>query len=102
LAAPTLTDDAATELAEMFRLMGDPNRLRIVFCCLDDAVSVSDMASRLGLSGSLVSHHLRLLKAARILKSTRNGKQIFYQAADDHVRSVLKDMADHIQEDMEG
>ena len=101
MAAHSLTDDAAIQLAEMFHLMGDPNRLRIVFCCLDEAVSVNDMAGRLGLSGSLVSHHLRLLKAARLLRSTRNGKQVFYQAADDHVRSVLKDMADHIQEEGE-
>ena len=93
-----LTDDKATQLAEIFHLMGDANRLRIVFLCLDDAICVGEIAAQLALSPSLVSHHLRLLKAARLLVSERRGKQVFYQAADHHIRSVLKDMADHIDE----
>jgi DNA-binding transcriptional ArsR family regulator len=82
----------------MFRLMGDPNRLRIVFCCLDAPMSVGDMAQTLGISPSLVSHHLRLLRAARLLKARRSGKQVFYKAADEHVHSMLKDMVDHVHE----
>ena len=73
---PTLTEDKATELAETFHLIGDPNRLRIVFACLDEPVCVSDMAAQLGLSPSLVSHHLRLLRAARLLGAERRGKQV--------------------------
>ena len=95
---PTLTEDKATELAETFHLIGDPNRLRIVFACLDEPVCVSDMAAQLGLSPSLVSHHLRLLRAARLLGAERRGKQVFYQAADEHIRSVLRDMYEHIDE----
>ena len=98
IAMTTLTDDQAIQLAEMFHLMGEPNRLRIVFACLDEAVCVGDMATRLGLSASLVSHHLRLLRAARLLAAERRGKQVFYQAADDHVRCVLKDMVAHVDE----
>ena len=93
-----LSEDNAARLAETFHLLGDPNRLRIVFACLDEPVCVSDMAARLGLSPSLVSHHLRLLRAARLLRAKRRGKQVFYQAADDHIRSVLKDMAEHVEE----
>ena len=95
---PELTEDTATELAEMFHLIGDANRLRIVFACLDEPVCVSDMAARLGLSPSLVSHHLRLLRAARLLRAERRGKQVFYLAADEHIRTVLRDMAAHLGE----
>lgn len=87
-----------TELADIFRLMGDPSRLRIVLTCLYGPVSVNEIAEFLGLSQSLVSHHLRLLRAARILKAERRGKQVFYTAADDHVRGVLEDMVEHISE----
>jgi DNA-binding transcriptional ArsR family regulator len=62
----------------MFRLMGDPSRLRIVLACLDAPICVSDVAARTRLSQSLVSHHLRLLRAARILRAERQGKQVFY------------------------
>ena len=95
---PVLDDDKTVQLAEMFHLMGDANRLRIVFACLNEPVSVGAMAARLGLSPSLVSHHLRLLRAARLLGADRRGKQVFYRAADDHIRSVLRDMADHVRE----
>lgn len=87
-----------TELAEIFRLMGDPSRLRIVLTCLHGPVPVNEIAEFLCLSQSLVSHHLRLLRAARILKAERRGKQVFYCAADDHVRGVLEDMVEHISE----
>lgn len=93
-----LTDDQATQLSEVFHLMGDQSRLRIVFTCLDGPVCVSDIAAQLGLSPSLVSHHLRLLRAARLLNSQRRGKQVFYWAVDEHIRSVLRDMAAHISE----
>lgn len=93
-----LPEDKVTQLAETFHLMGDPSRLRIVFACLDGPVCVTDMARGLGLSASLVSHHLRLLRAARLLHAERRGRQVFYRAADEHIRSVLKDMAEHVAE----
>ncbi|MEE8515490.1 MAG: metalloregulator ArsR/SmtB family transcription factor [Alphaproteobacteria bacterium] len=92
------TDDQTIEMAEMFRLMGDATRLRIIFECLKGPVCVGDMADRLQASQSLISHHLRLLRAARILKSERQGKQVFYSAADEHISCVLTDMAHHVGE----
>ncbi|HEX9466016.1 MAG TPA: metalloregulator ArsR/SmtB family transcription factor [Alphaproteobacteria bacterium] len=93
-----LSDDRAAELADLFRLLGDATRLRIVITCLDEPVAVGDIAQRLGLSGSLVSHHLRLLRAAAIVRAERQGKQVFYAAADDHVRRIVIDMMDHVAE----
>ena len=93
-----LTDDEHVELADIFRLMGDPSRLKIIFTCMSGRHCVSDIAAVTGLSPSLVSHHLRLLKAARILRADREGKRVFYSAADDHIRCVLEDMAAHVGE----
>ncbi len=83
-------------LAEIFRLLGDPSRLRIALLCAAGARAVSDIAEQLGMSVSLVSHHLRLLRAARLVRPERKGRQVFYSAADDNVRCVLIDMAEHM------
>lgn len=93
-----LADDQVAELADMFRLLGDGSRLRIVLACLDGPHAVGELVAGLGLSQSLVSHHLRLLRAARLLKAERHGKQVHYSIADDHIRSVLVDMVAHVDE----
>ena len=90
--------DQTTELAETFGLLADPTRLAIVICCMDQERAAGEIADRLGLSASLTSHHLRLLRSARILKSARRGKQIFYAMADACVDSVIKIMIDHLFE----
>ena len=95
------SEDAVVQLADLFRLMGDPTRLRIILVCLDEAISVGEIAERLSLSPSLVSHHLRLLKAARILRAERRGKQIFYSALDEHIRCVIDDMVAHVGEPLD-
>ena len=93
-----LSDDDAVALADLFRLLGDPSRLRIVTSCLRKPLAVSDIAAKLGLSVSLVSHHLRLLKGARLVRAERLGKQVFYEADDAHVRRMIEDMVTHVGE----
>ena len=61
--------------------------------------AVNEMAERIGSSASLVSHHLRLLRAARLLQADRRGRQVFYVVGDEHIRSMLTDMVDHVSED---
>jgi ArsR family transcriptional regulator, lead/cadmium/zinc/bismuth-responsive transcriptional repressor len=95
---PPLSDDEASTLADLFRLLGDASRLRIVVACLRAPLAVSEIAGRLGLSISLVSHHLRLLKGARLVRAERRGKQVFYAAADQHVRRIVEDMLAHASE----
>ena len=95
---PRLDPDQTAQLAEMFHLMGDPTRLRIILACLAAPTPVGEVASALGLSPSLVSHHLRLLRAARVLRAQRRGKQILYSAADDHISGVITDMLEHVVE----
>jgi len=86
------------ELADLFRLLGDGTRLRIVLACLQTPVAVSAIAERLELSVSLVSHHLRLLRAMHVVRPTRHGKQVFYVAADQHIRSMIRGMLEHLSE----
>jgi DNA-binding transcriptional ArsR family regulator len=93
-----LSDDHAVALADLFRLLGDPTRLRIVVACLRTPLAVSDIAGRLGLSVSLVSHHLRLLRGARLVRADRQGRQVYYGADDLHVRRMVEDMVTHIAE----
>ena len=97
-AATGLGADRIAELADMFRMMGDPTRLSILLSCMDDALPVGEIAGRLGLAPSLVSHHLRLLRATRLLKADRRGRRVFYSALDEHVCRVLADMVDHVGE----
>jgi ArsR family transcriptional regulator, lead/cadmium/zinc/bismuth-responsive transcriptional repressor len=92
------SDERVVPLADLFRLLGDPTRLRIVLACVDEKRAVGAIAESLGLSGSLVSHHLRLLRAARIVRADRQGKQVFYLAADRHISAMLGELLEHIAE----
>lgn len=94
----SIPQDRLIELAELFRLVGDPSRLRIVLVCLKQARCVSEISEATALAPSLVSHHLRLLRASRMLRADRVGRRVFYAAADDHVQRVIADMVAHIAE----
>lgn len=93
-----MTEDRAVEIAETFRLLGDPTRLKVILACLNEARAVGDIADALEVSPSLVSHHLRLLRAARLVRAERHGREVHYTAADEHVRCILLDMIDHVRE----
>lgn len=95
----SLAQNEVTILAETFRLLGDPSRLKILLCCMPAPISVGDIAEKLDLSLSLVSHHLRLLRGARLVRGERQSKQIFYMIADHHISQMLQDMTTHILED---
>jgi ArsR family transcriptional regulator, lead/cadmium/zinc/bismuth-responsive transcriptional repressor len=92
------SDDRVVPLADLFRLLGDPTRLRIVLACVEQKRAVGAIAETLGLSASLVSHHLRLLRAARIVRAERQGKQVFYVAADRHISAMLGELLEHVAE----
>ncbi len=94
-----LTDDQLTELGEMFRMLGDPTRLGIVLSCMDEGMSVGSMAEQLNASPSLISHHLRLLRATRLVRGKRQGRNVLYLVSDDHVRTMLQNMVEHIHEE---
>lgn len=93
-----MTGDQSVELAELFRLLGEPNRLRLVTACLAGPRSVGELTEQVGISQSLVSHHLRLLRAARLLRQKRQGRNVIYDLPDCHVATMLTNMMDHVLE----
>lgn len=93
-----LSPEQVGDVAEVFRLLGEPNRLRMVLACLEQDRTVGEIGEGLGLSQSLTSHHLRLLRTARILRAVRHGRHVAYAIDDDHVRDVLRNMVAHFVE----
>ncbi|WP_174297535.1 ArsR/SmtB family transcription factor [Sphingomonas bacterium] len=93
-----MTSDQSSELAELFRLLGEPNRLRLVVACLGGPRTVGELTEQVGVSQSLVSHHLRLLRAARLLRQKRQGKNVLYDLPDCHVSAMLTNMMEHVVE----
>ena len=96
------SDAQISVIAETYRLLGDPTRLRVLLACLGEPIAVGDIAKAVNASPSLVSHHLRLLRAARLVKGERRNKQVFYSAADEHIARMLADMVEHAMEDHDG
>ncbi len=77
-------------------MFGNPTRIQILFLLMEQDVCVSDLANRLGLTQSAVSHQLSLLKANKLVRQRRNGKMIFYTLVDDHVRMVIEKGTEHV------
>ena len=100
--ATSQTQDQLASLAGVFHLMGDPSRLSILMAVLAGPLPVAEIAAATGLSPSLVSHHLRLLRGGRLVRASRRGKQVFYVIDDAHISSVLVDMAEHVAEPATG
>lgn len=100
-AVPVLSDEQVLEVAEILRTLGEPSRLRILLTCLAEPASVGEIAERAGIPRSLTSHHLRMLRASRLLRATRNGKQIIYKPVDDRVRCIVIDLAAHVVDPMD-
>ncbi|WP_312530936.1 metalloregulator ArsR/SmtB family transcription factor [Paracoccus sp. (in: a-proteobacteria)] len=94
-----LSQPETAVLAETFKLLGDTTRLSILLCCLNGSRSVGQIAEALDQSQSLISHHLRLLRSARLVRGERQSRQVFYSLSDAHVRDMLHDMAHHIAEE---
>lgn len=90
--------DTLQRLAELFKVFGDSTRIRILYVLFEQEVCVCDLAHLLGMTQSAISHQLRILKQARLIRSRREGKTVFYSLADDHVRTLLQQGTEHITE----
>ncbi|MBQ1705105.1 MAG: helix-turn-helix transcriptional regulator [Clostridia bacterium] len=91
-------DDRLYDLSEVFRVFGDSTRIRILYALFESELCVCDIAELLHLSQSAVSHQLRILKDAKLVKFRREGKRIAYSLDDDHVRSILSLGMEHVEE----
>ena len=87
------------DLAELFKVFGDSTRIRILFVLFEAEVCVCDLAEALGMTQSAISHQLRILKQNKLVKNRREGKSIFYSLADEHVRTIIAQGCEHIEED---
>ncbi len=84
------SEEEMSDLADLFKIFGDTTRLRILFTLFDDERSVSEIAQILNMTQSAVSHQLAVLRTSKLVGSRRDGKQIFYFLADEHVRKAGK------------
>lgn len=86
------------DLAELFKVFGDSTRIRILYVLFESEVCVCDLAEALHMTQSAISHQLKILKNARLVKSRRKGKSVFYSLADAHVRTIIAQGREHIEE----
>lgn len=86
------------DLAELFKIFGDSTRIRILYVLFEAEVCVCDIAEVLKMTQSAISHQLRILKQAKLVKSRREGKTVYYSLADDHVRTIIDQGMEHIEE----
>lgn len=87
------------DLSELFKVFGDSTRIRILFVLFECEVCVCDLAEALNMTQSAISHQLKILKHSKLVKSRREGKSVFYSLADEHVRTIIAQGLDHIEED---
>ncbi len=91
-------EEVLFDLAELFKIFGDSNRIRILYALSGTELCVSDIAKMLGMSASAVSHQLRILKASKLVRCRREGKIIFYMLDDEHVRDIINLGLEHVIE----
>lgn len=92
-----LKDQTSSHLADLFSALSDPTRLRIISVLLDGEMNVGDLADQLAMSESAVSHQLRGLRHMKLVRSRKNGRQVYYALDDDHVAKLYLLGLDHVE-----
>jgi ArsR family transcriptional regulator, lead/cadmium/zinc/bismuth-responsive transcriptional repressor len=98
LKSSLLGDASVTALADTFKVLGDTTRVRILDVLSQTELCVQDLAGVLGLTQSAVSHQLRLLRSSRLVRTRRDGRQIFYALDDDHIVGLFQQGLEHVEE----
>ena len=93
-----LDEEELIEMAELFKMFGDSTRIKVLCGLFEGEKCVQEITDATGTSQSAVSHQLRLLKQARLVRCRRSGKQIYYSLADDHVKTILGMAKEHLDE----
>lgn len=93
-----LTDADVQTVADTFRVLGDPTRIRILDALGTGELCVNDLAARVGISESAVSHQLRLLRTMRLVRVRREGRMAYYAVDDHHILELLNQVRTHVQE----
>ena len=93
-----VTENELYDLAELFKTFGDSTRIKILYVLFDMERSVGDIAEKLNMTQSAISHQLKILKKAHLIKSRREGKTMLYSLDDDHVKTIIAMGKQHIEE----
>jgi len=91
-------DDSLNRLAGLYKVFGDTTRIKILYSLFESEMCVCCISELLGMSLSAVSHQLRVLKQAELVKFRREGKEVYYSLADDHVKTIIGQGYEHINE----
>ena len=94
-----ISQDNLYRLADLFKIFGDPTRIRILHALSLQELCVCDIAETLGMTQSAISHQLRALKQMQLVKYRRDGKTIYYSLADNHVYTILAQGLEHVMEE---
>ena len=94
-----INDDTLYRLADLFKVFGDPTRIRILYALSVEELCVQDIADRLSMTQSAISHQLRVLKQMSLVKFRRDGKTIFYSLADSYVATIMNQGLEHVTEE---
>ncbi|SFV00148.1 ArsR/SmtB family transcription factor [Butyrivibrio sp. INlla21] len=92
------SEDELYDLAELFKVFGDSTRIKILFALFESEMCVCDIAETLKMTQSAISHQLKILKQSKLVGNRREGKSIIYYLADDHVRTIIDQGINHINE----
>ncbi|MDO5785461.1 MAG: metalloregulator ArsR/SmtB family transcription factor [Eubacteriales bacterium] len=92
------TEEELYDLAELFKVFGDTTRIKILYVLVESDMSVGDIAQALNMTQSSISHQLRVLKQSRLVRFRREGKNIVYSLADDHVHTIMSQGLEHLEE----
>jgi ArsR family transcriptional regulator, lead/cadmium/zinc/bismuth-responsive transcriptional repressor len=92
-----LLEHTSTHLADLFSALSDPTRLKIISVLLEGEMNVGDIAAKLQMSESAVSHQLRGLRQLRLVRARKNGRQVYYALDDDHIAKLYRLGLDHVE-----
>ena len=92
------TDEKLFDLSELFKMFGDSTRMKILFVLFEYEACTCDLAEVLKMTSSAISHQLKTLQRAKLVKSRREGRSVYYSLADDHVRTIISQGMEHIEE----
>lgn len=94
-----LATEKAQQMAEFFSVLSDPHRLKLLSALTQQELCVCDLAAIVKMGESAVSHQLRVLRSQKLVKYRRQGRNVYYSLADEHIMNVYREVAEHIDED---
>ena len=92
------TDELLSDLADLYKIFGDSTRIKIMYSLYEEEMCVCDIADTLNMTQSAISHQLKILKQSKLVGNRREGKSVIYFLADDHVRTIIDQGINHIEE----